>query len=195
MEKSIKICIAKPSDAEELLKIYEPYVLNTAISFETAVPSIEEFRKRIETTLKTYPYLTARYGGKIIGYAYNGPFVPRSAYSHCAQPSIYISSSERKNGVGRRLYEELERISILQNINTLYACIGLPNEENDEHLDSNSADFHKHMGYTEVGKFSKCGYKFGHWYDMIWMEKNILPQQNDPKEMIPFPELKLTDLS
>ena len=40
-----KVSIA---DAEELLAIYAPYVEETAISFEYEVPSVDEFRNRIE---------------------------------------------------------------------------------------------------------------------------------------------------
>ena len=54
----------------------------------------------------------------------------------------------------------------------LYACIGQPEVE-DEYLTRNSADFHEHMGFSKVGEFHKCGYKFGRWYNMIWMEKMI----------------------
>ena len=35
-------------DAKELLAIYSPYVLETAITFEYEVPTLEEFAKRIE---------------------------------------------------------------------------------------------------------------------------------------------------
>ena len=52
--------------------------------------------------------------------------------------------------------------------------------QDDEYLTTNSADFHRHLGFEEVGRFHKCGYKFGRWYDMIWMEKIIgehLPEQ------------------
>ena len=54
----------------------------------------------------------------------------------------------------------------------LYACIGYPQEE-DEYLTRNSAQFHEHLGFKLIGTFTKCGYKFGRWYNMIWMEKMI----------------------
>ena len=54
----------------------------------------------------------------------------------------------------------------------LYACIGYPDVE-DEYLNKNSAEFHAHLGYSKVGEFHKCGYKFDCWYNMIWMEKII----------------------
>lgn len=38
----------KTGDSERLVEIYSHYVLNTAVSFEYEVPSVEEFRQRIE---------------------------------------------------------------------------------------------------------------------------------------------------
>ena len=70
------------------------------------------------------------------------------------------------------LYEALEKELKKMGILNLYACIGYPATE-DEYLTKNSAEFHEHLGFTKVGEFHKCGYKFGRWYDMIWMEKII----------------------
>lgn len=71
----------------------------------------------------------------------------------------------------------------------LNACIAVP-EQDDEYLTSNSESFHKHLGYRMVGKFHNCGYKFGRWYHMIWMEKMIGGHGEQPEEIIPFPALK-----
>lgn len=35
------------------------------------------------------------------------------------------------------------------------------------------------MGFTLVGRFHNSGYKFGEWYDMIWMEKMIGEHEKD----------------
>ena len=78
----------------------------------------------------------------------------------------------RKEGLGRKLYEALEEELKEMGILNLYACIGYPAVP-DEYLDRNSAEFHAHMGYQKVGEFHQCGYKFGRWYNMIWMEKMI----------------------
>ena len=56
---NITIKIATPSNASDLLKIYAPYVLNTSITYEYEVPSVEEFTNRIKKTLEKYPYLIA----------------------------------------------------------------------------------------------------------------------------------------
>ena len=90
MEKNkLQIRVATKEDAEALLAIYAPYVEKTAITFEYEVPSIEEFRCRIQETLKKYPYLVAEKNGKIVGYAYAGAFHARPAYDWAVETSIY----------------------------------------------------------------------------------------------------------
>ena len=163
---------AEVSDVEELLAIYGHYVEHTAISFECDVPTLEEFRNRMEKTLEKYPYLVAESHGRILGYTYAGPFVGRAAYARSAELTIYLRQGETGRGVGRKLYERLEEELFPMGITNLYACVGDPVAE-DEYLTRNSEHFHEHLGFVKVGTFHKCGYKFGRWYNMIWMEKII----------------------
>ena len=171
MENMI-IRTATANDAEELLNIYAYYVENTAITFEYDVPAIEEFIQRIENTLKKYPYLVAEKDGEILGYAYAGVFKDRAAYGWSAETTIYLKQDAVKCGLGRMLYETLEKEMKKRGFLNLYACIGYPIDD-DEYLTKNSAEFHAHLGFETVGEFHKCGYKFGRWYNMIWMEKII----------------------
>ena len=182
------------SDADELLKIYAPYVQNTAITFEYNVPGIAEFKSRIMNTLKKYPYLKAVRDGEIIGYAYLGEFKERDAYIHSAETSIYVKQKERRSGAGRAMYEAIEKTAKMQNILNLNACIGVPRIE-DEHLTLDSVKFHEKMGYTLVGKFNFSGYKFGTWYDMIWMEKMLGEHTNSPAGFRAFNTLKKKELT
>ena len=172
MMKQIMIRSAEPEDAERLLEIYAYYVLDTAITYEYAVPDPEEFRGRIRNTLAHYPYLVLEEKGVIQGYAYAGPFHSRAAYARCCEVSIYLHRDARKRGFGRMLYEALEERLRAMGMLNLYACIGDPVEE-DEYLTRNSEQFHRHLGFVRVGTFHLCGYKFGRWYNMIWMEKII----------------------
>lgn len=186
---NIQIRTASADDAKALLEIYIPYVEKTAITFEYDIPTLQEFENRINRTLKNYPYLVAEQNGELLGYAYTGPFVGRAAYGWSAEVSIYLKETKRKMGIGRRLYDALEQISKAQNILNLNACIGYTETE-DEHLTNNSMEFHAHMGYTLVGRFHNSGYKFGRWYDMIWMEKLIGEHSDNPLPVVDFPELK-----
>lgn len=180
---------AEPGDAVQLLDIYRPYVEKTAISFECEVPGLEEFRGRIIQTLKNHPYLTAERDGELLGYAYTGSFVGRAAYGWAAEVTIYLRENQRKTGLGRRLYEAVEAVSRARNIFNLNACIGVPEREDDPHLTRNSLEFHAHMGYRLVGEFRRCGYKFGTWYNMAWMEKLLGEHPASPAPVIPFSNL------
>ena len=168
----VKIRYATIADAPRLLEIYSYYVENTVITFEYKVPTLEEFKSRIENTLKKYPYLCIEKDGLVLGYSYAGSFKGRAAYDWSVGTTIYLERTVQKCGLGRKLYEALEEELKKMGILNLYACIGYPQKE-DQYLTKNSACFHEHLGYTTVGTFHNCGYKFNRWYDMIWMEKII----------------------
>lgn len=186
---NLTIRIASPEDAEVLLNIYAPYVTDTAISFEYTVPSVEEFRNRIAKTLCKYPYLVAEQDGRIVGYTYAGPFIPRAAYGWNVETTIYVQKDRKRAGIGRALYEVLEQALTLQNILTTNACIGYPETE-DEYLTRNSVQFHEHLGYHLVGTFHQCGYKFNRWYHMVWMEKHLGAHVSMPPAVMLFPEIR-----
>lgn len=183
MEQTI-IRPATPADAGRLLEIYAYYVQHTAVSFEYEVPSLTEFEGRIRHTLTRYPYLVIQEGERILGYAYAGAFHPRAAFAWACEMTIYLDPAAHKKGLGRKLYEaleaELQRLGFLN----LYACIACPEAE-DEYLTNNSPAFHAHMGYVEIGRFHHCGYKFGRWYHMIWMEKLIGSHENGAALKVP----------
>ena len=168
----VKIRSAVPNDAKRLLEIYAYYVANTAISFEYDVPTEEEFRIRIKNTLQKYPYLVLEEDGIIQGYTYAGVFKIRAAYARSCEVSIYVDRNTKRRGYGRMLYEALEEMLKKQGFLNMYACIAHPIVE-DEYLSKDSEKFHRHLGFTLVGEFHKCSYKFGRWYNMIWMEKII----------------------
>ena len=171
-KNSISTRCATVSDAAALLDIYAPYVRDTAITFEYDVPSVEEFGRRIENTLKKYPYIVAECDGKIAGYVYAGMFHEREAYARCVETSIYVDKDMKHMGIGKVLHSALENELKSRGVLNMYACIAYPKVE-DEYLDKNSEKFHKHLGYRLVGEFYYCGYKFNRWYNMIWMEKMI----------------------
>ncbi len=190
----IRIDVARPDDADTLLAIYAPYVEETAISFETIVPTVDDFRQRIVHTLARYPYLVAKENGVALGYAYTSPFVGRAAYDWSAETSIYIDRHARRQGLGRALYTALEAVSRVQHLQTLCACIAVP-EADDATLTHNSVEFHAHMGYRMVGEFRQSGYKFGRWYNMAWMEKHIGSHPAPPAPIVPFPEIDTATLA
>ena len=179
MREEIIIRIATPEDAGRLVEIYKPYVKHTAITYEYEVPSVEEFAGRIRNTLQKYPYLVAESDGKIVGYAYASTYIGRAACDWSVETSIYIDRDYKNRGIGGKLYNELEERLKEMNILNLNAAIAY-SEVEDEYLTNDSIRFHEHFGYKMVGKFNNCGYKFGRWYDLVWMEKMLGEHVENP---------------
>lgn len=189
MNDQMIIRIARMEDAEALLHIYAPYVEKTAITFEYDVPTAGEFACRMAKVMEKYPCLVAERDGKIVGYAYASSFHPRAAYGWCAETSIYVDMNIRGAGIGGALYKKLEEALKMQGVLNLNACIGFAEPE-DEYLKNDSVSFHAHFGYEMVGRFHRCGWKFGRWYDMVWMEKMIGAHGENVHPVKPFDQIR-----
>ena len=188
-QKKITIRRAMMEDAPKLLNIYAPYVEKTAISFEWETPDLSDFVQRMENLMQKYPYLVAEVDGEPAGYAYASSFKARAAYDWDVEVTIYTAQDKRKQGLGRMLYEALESALAAQHVLNVNACIAVPpGGQEDEYASNNSMGFHEHVGYRLVGRFTSCGYKFGRWYDMVWMEKHIGSHDIDPLPVVPFPD-------
>ncbi len=178
----VKIRKVNQEDANKLCEIYDYYVKNTAITFEYETPTLNEFKDRIRKISRRYPYLVAEEKGVIVGYAYADSFIDRRAYDWSCETSIYVDKNYVGKGIGKTLYEALENELRKIGIINLYACVATIDNA-DEYLSNNSEAFHEHVGYKKIGTFSKCGYKFDRWYDMIFMEKTIGERTIPPKKV------------
>ena len=170
--REIQIRKATSEDAQAILDIYKPYVENSAITFEYEVPSVEEFKGRIKTISKEYPYYVAVEKGVLIGYAYASTLKDRSAYQWSCEVSVYLAKQAQGKQIGKRLYDLLEQQLLKLGIHNIYACITYPNEA--------SIRFHEKQGFETIAHFHKCGYKLNAWWDMIWMEKMIQEHKDAP---------------
>lgn len=167
----IDIRSARIEDATDLVAIYAPYVENTAITFETQVPTVSEFASRIEKTLGNFPYLVAIEEGALVGYAYASTYYARAAYDWTVELSVYIQQEARGKGIGTLLYNALERELIARGFKNFLACIALPNPA--------SIALHEKRGYEQVAHFKKVGYKFDTWHDIVWLQKSLVGKQNE----------------
>jgi L-amino acid N-acyltransferase YncA len=168
-------------DAAALARIYAYYVEKTAITFEYTAPDTTEMERRRQEISQRYPYLVAESDGKVVGYAYAHAFYGREAYAWSVESSIYVDVNIRKHGIGRKLYEALEKALKSMGILNINACIAVPRDNQDPYVTNGSMNFHQRLGYTLVGRFHNSGYKFDRWYDVVWMEKMIGPHTVHPR--------------
>ena len=153
------------SDVPVILDIYRPYILETAITFEYEVPTLEEFEVRFRTIAAKYPWLVWEEQGRILGYAYADSFKSRAAYQWDADLSIYLRQDCRGKGIGKALYTELETQMRDLGYHVLYGVVTSANDI--------SCRFHEALGYRPIAVFENTGMKFGRWYGITWYEKRI----------------------
>ena len=159
------IRFANASDLPQILSIYGPYVLNTAISFEYTVPTLEEFTQRFGEITKQFPWLVWEESGEILGYSYGSLPFGRAAYHWCAASSIYLAPQAHRKGIGTKLYAALEELLQKQGYRKTYAIVTSDNP--------GSLRFHEKSGFRVVAEFPECGFKFGNFYSVVWMEKEL----------------------
>jgi len=153
------------ADATACAAIYAPYVTDTAISFELEPPTVEEVAVRIEAALRDHAWLVAEQDGRVVGYAYAGPFKSRPAYRWSCEVSVYLERERRRTGLGRTLYTALFDRLTERGFRTAVAGMTLPNDA--------SAGLHRAMGFEPVGVYREIGFKHGAWRDVAWMQRTL----------------------
>lgn len=148
----------RPDDAAQIAGIYNRYILETTISFETQPLSAEDMRIRIEEISSYFPYFVAENNGKLTGYCYAHPWKERAAYCKTLETTIYLASEAKGRGLGARLMTQLIKECRKRGYHALIACITAENEE--------SCQFHERLGFKKVSHFEQVGQKFGRWLDV-----------------------------
>lgn len=174
----MKLRMIKDEDIKDVLSIYRPYITNTPITFECTVPSYRKFVKRVHKITASYPWVVAESDGQIVGYAYTSRFRERAAFSWDVEFSVYIRHEFQGQGIGSRLFAALEEISKLQGIYNIYSLI--------TSTAKNSINYHKAMGFEYIYTLANCGWKFDHWYGLVFYHKKIGDFTKDPEPVIPI---------
>lgn len=159
------IRVAREEDVPQILEIYAPYIQETTITFEYTVPSLPAFLERFRDITQSFPWLVYEEEGRIYGYAYASLPFSREAYRWCAEPSIYLRPEAKGRHIGKMLYGCLEILLTQMGYQKSYAIITGEN--------TGSLAFHRALGYRDCGLFHRCGYKFGRWLDVYWLEKGL----------------------
>ena len=149
------------ADAPAIARIYNDYVANTTVSFETEPASVEEIAARIWKVTAAHAWLVYEADGKVMGYAYTSSFRERRAYQSTVESTIYLDKLAIGHGLGRLLYQTLLDTAAAQGYREALGVIALPNDR--------SIRLHEKLGFVKVAHLSAIGYKFEHWIDVgIW---------------------------
>jgi L-amino acid N-acyltransferase YncA len=157
------------NDLAAIHAIYTHHVCTGLGSFEETPPDLAEMaRRRAEVLSRRLPYLAAEIDGRLVGYAYAGPYRPRSAYRFSVEDSVYVAPDIHRRGVARALLAELiERCTAL-GYRQMIAVIG-------DSANRGSIGLHASMGFREAGRLHAIGFKLGRWVDSVLMQRTLGP--------------------
>ena len=177
----IEVRLAHPGDAAQILGIYAHYVENTTVSFEEAVPTIQEFSSRIANISEKYPYIVLTVDGVVRAYTYASQYRARAAYRFDVETSIYMAHELCGMGIGKIMYTALFELLPEMNYYNAYAGITQPNAK--------STKMHESMGFTAAGTWYGTGFKHGRWVDVKLLQKALRPRDEVPEEPLAVVDL------
>lgn len=157
---------AAEGDAAAIARIYNYYIANTCITFETEAVDAAEMRQRIaDTTAIPLPWLVAESAGDFVGYAYASRWQGRCAYRFSVEATIYLDIEQRGKGAGLKLYSELIEAIRSNGMHSVIGGISLPNEA--------SVRLHERLGFRKVGHFERVGFKENRWVDVGYWQLQL----------------------
>ncbi|HTE15166.1 MAG TPA: arsinothricin resistance N-acetyltransferase ArsN1 family B [Burkholderiales bacterium] len=158
--------LATERDAAILCAIYNPYVLETVITFEQTPVTDAEMAQRICDYTAQYPWLVAEADGKVVAYAYATRWRTRAAYDYTLESTIYVDKNFTGRGIAKPLYLELLRALKARGVHAVVGCIALPNAA--------SIALHEKCGFVKVAHFPQVGRKFERWVDVGFWQVMLL---------------------
>ncbi|WP_155058514.1 GNAT family N-acetyltransferase [Streptomyces blattellae] len=157
------------SDLEALTDLYNHYVRETPITFDTAAFTPEGRRPWLLSHPEDGPYrlmvATATDSEEILGYATSSPYRAKAAYATSVEVTVYVAPRTGRRGIGTLLYKALFEALADEDLHRAYAGIAQPNEA--------STRLHERFGFRYVGTHREVGRKFGRYWDVAWYEKDL----------------------
>jgi L-amino acid N-acyltransferase YncA len=167
---SFEIRPAHERDVPDIREIYNYYVRNSVVTFDEKTWTMAKWREKFEHLQKLdLPFLVAQSPtGQILGYALVQPWAGKSAYRYTVEDSIYLGQAAAGKGLGRALLEALVDACQQKGIREIVAVIS------DKGAEASVA-LHERLGFTEVGRMGRVGFKFGRWLGTIYLQKSLKP--------------------
>jgi len=168
----VRVRDSRDGDLPRIHAIYSHHVRTGLGSFEESPPDLAEMvRRRADILAKGMPYLVAELDdpaipGGVAGYAYAGPYRPRSAYRYSVEDSIYVAPDLQRQGIGRQLLDELIARCTKLGYRQMVAVIG-------DSGNAGSIALHRSLGFQDAGVGKSFGFKHGRWVDIVWMQKAL----------------------
>jgi L-amino acid N-acyltransferase YncA len=150
-----------PSDWPDVARIYAEGLASGVATFETQVPSWEEW----DGVHLPAPRLVGERGGAIVGWLAVSRVSRRPAYRGVVEHSVYVDERARRSGIGRALLDALVAEAPSHGIWTIQTSI----------IDTNEASLrlHEAAGFRVVGRRERIAQLDGAWRDTLLLELRL----------------------
>ena len=158
---------ATEGDLDDITRIYDQYIVDSAVSFDTE-PWSRERRLAWWADHQGDPrllVLVAEAGGEVVGAAYSSWYRPKAGYERSLETSIVLDGAHVGAGIGTRLYGELLDRLADAGAHRAYAVVTIPNDA--------SVALHHRLGFRDVGVEDECGWKLGRYWSTLTLEKRF----------------------
>jgi len=162
--------LAEPDDSEPIRRIYNAEVLGSTATFDLRARTADEQAAWMGEHQGTYPVVVAVNGdgdgdGTVLGFGSLSTYRDRPSYSTTVEDSVYVDESQRGQGVGRALLEELVRLGTIRGFHSMIARVGGDNAA--------SIALHEYCGFELVGVEKEIGRKFNRWLDVAVLQRML----------------------
>jgi L-amino acid N-acyltransferase YncA len=156
---------ATTADLPAINDIYNHYVLHSTCTYQTEPGTMEERNAWFAAHGVKHPVIVAEQDGRVIGWASLSKFHQRRAYENTVEDSVYLHHEARGKGLGTALLKELIARAQALGHHTMIGGISADQAA--------SIALHAKLGFTEAARLREVGFKFGHWLDVVWMQRML----------------------
>lgn len=155
---------ARPSDAAAIAAVWNPFIRDTAVTFNPVEKSEGDIAAMIaDRQTAGHGFLVAEQAGAVIGFASYAQFRGGAGYARTMEHTIILSPAAQGTGLGRALMTALEDHARAAGIHSLIAGVSAENPA--------GRAFHAAIGFAEISILPQVGHKFGRWMDLVLMQK------------------------